>query len=118
MKRIYGKLIRDRIPEIIAAQGKAFSVSVLDEDAYREALVAKLLEEANEVKGAMQGGNRDEIIKELADLSEVMDALMNTLGISEEEVQGRQRKRREERGGFEKHLWLEWVEEPEQSGAK
>ena len=113
MKRIYGKLIRDRIPEIIAAQGKASSVIILAEDAYREALVAKLLEEANEVKGAMQGGDRDEIIKELADLSEVMDALMNTLGISEEEVQGRQRKRREERGGFDHRLWLEWVEEPE-----
>ena len=113
MKRIYGKLIRDRIPEIIAAQGKAFSVSVLAEDAYREALVAKLLEEANEVKGAMQGGDRDEIIKELADLSEVMDALLNALGISEEEIRGRQRKRREERGGFKEHLWLEWVEEPE-----
>ncbi len=118
MKRIYGKLIRDRIPEIIAAQGKAFSVSVLAKDAYRDALIAKLLEEANEVKGAMQGGDRDEIIKELADLSEVMDALLNALGISEEEIRGRQKKRREGRGGFEEHLWLEWVEEPEQSGAK
>jgi len=118
MKLIYGKLIRDRIPEIIAAQGKEHSVIVLAEDAYREALAAKLLEEAKEVDEAVQAGDRYEIIKELADLSEVIDALLNAMRISEEEMRGVQMKRREERGGFDDRLWLEWVEEPEPPDAK
>ena len=48
MTKQYNKLIRDRIPEIIAAAGKECSVEVLSEKAYIDCLEAKLNEELAE----------------------------------------------------------------------
>lgn len=42
------KLVRDRIPEIIQAGGRHPVTRVLDEAGYRQALLAKLAEEAAE----------------------------------------------------------------------
>jgi len=39
--KIYNKLVRDRIPEIIEAEGKRVTVRVLDEAEYRKALLEK-----------------------------------------------------------------------------
>lgn len=44
----YDKLVRDRIPEIIAADGPTCDVEVFDVDAYLCALLDKLVEEAAE----------------------------------------------------------------------
>lgn len=82
---------------------------VLDEAAYRQALAAKLIEESQEV-AAVGSGTRQEQVKELADVYEVLDALMAATGIAREEVAAVQATRREERGGFAERLWLLWVE--------
>jgi predicted house-cleaning noncanonical NTP pyrophosphatase (MazG superfamily) len=47
-----GKLVRDRIPEIIRADGCIPVTRVLDEPEYRTALLAKLVEEAREAQSA------------------------------------------------------------------
>ena len=46
-----GKLVRDRIPEIVAAEGGQQNVRVLDDDEYARALLDKLVEEVNELRG-------------------------------------------------------------------
>lgn len=113
MRREYGKLIRDKIPEIIEAAGKRYGVGVLEEAAYREALAAKLVEEGQEVAAAVGLGTRQEQVKELADVYEVLDALLTATGITHEEVAAVQAARHKERGGFAKRLWLLWVEADE-----
>jgi predicted house-cleaning noncanonical NTP pyrophosphatase (MazG superfamily) len=72
---------------------------------YRQALREKLVEEATEVANAEKNSD---FIKELADVCEVLDALMAAYEISGEQVKAIQQKRRESRGGFEKgwQLWL------------
>ena len=52
MKTTYNKLIRDRIPEIIQADGKQYSVEEVGDQEYKQALLDKLLEEAEEVHQA------------------------------------------------------------------
>jgi len=47
-KKVYNKLVRDRIPEILTNRGIIFSTHIADDEEYRKALYAKLLEEANE----------------------------------------------------------------------
>ena len=42
---VYNKLVRDRIPEIIEDSGRKYITQVLPEDAYIQALDAKLNEE-------------------------------------------------------------------------
>ncbi len=49
---VYGKLVRDRIPEIIEAEGLTAKVRVLDEPELIPALTAKLVEEAEELRRA------------------------------------------------------------------
>jgi predicted house-cleaning noncanonical NTP pyrophosphatase (MazG superfamily) len=102
MKRL-DKLVRDRIPEMIQAEGRPCEVEVLEGEDFDHALRAKLVEEAQEVAGT---DTREALMLELADVLEVVETLMAWHGIEEEEVRGVQHARRTERGGFEKHLWV------------
>ncbi|MDZ7705545.1 MAG: nucleoside triphosphate pyrophosphohydrolase [Trueperaceae bacterium] len=106
MRKNYDKLIRDRIPEIMDAQGVTYQVRVMTDAEYQAALREKIVEEANEVVQA----SPVEITKELADLQEVMDALMVAVGVTPEEVRAMQIERRDERGGFSERLKLLWTE--------
>jgi predicted house-cleaning noncanonical NTP pyrophosphatase (MazG superfamily) len=102
----YNKLIRDRIPEIIRADGKRARVEELDESEYRQALLEKLVEEAVEAARASEV----ELSKELADLYEVIDAILAAWNIPREDVLALKGERRQQRGGFEKRLKLIWTE--------
>ncbi|WP_432929190.1 nucleoside triphosphate pyrophosphohydrolase [Microbispora sp. CA-135349] len=102
---IYGKMVRDRIPEIIGADGRTARVRVLGESELVPALTAKLAEEAEELRQAGPGDR----LGELADIYEVLAALTETLGFSDEQVQEAARHKRAERGGFSRRLWLDEV---------
>ena len=69
----------------------------------------KVVEEANEVHDAIE--NRTQLIEELADLEEILLALREKSGISVEEIEVIRLKKLKERWGFEKHLFLSWIEE-------
>ena len=105
-RKTYNKLVRDRIPEIIAAEGRQCSTEIMSDDEYRRALLAKLVEEAQEVAAA----DRHELVKEIADLYEVIDALLIAFDLDRETVLATQQKHRDERGGFEKRIKLLWTE--------
>ena len=107
MRRDYNKLVRDRIPEIIEASSKRCGIETMPETEYRQALLEKLVEEAQEAHQAAP----DELITELADLQEVIAALLAAWHISPEKVQQIQDQRRAERGGFEQRLKLLWTED-------
>jgi predicted house-cleaning noncanonical NTP pyrophosphatase (MazG superfamily) len=96
---VYNKLVRDRIPAIIASEGRQAEVRVLDEAAYLTALRATLVEEAEEHRAAGDAA-------ELVDVLEVVYALAAASGISPEQLERDRRRKREERGGFEERLLL------------
>jgi len=100
---IHNKLVRDRIPEIIAANGDIPATRVLDRDEYREALMAKLGEEAEELRTAPEA----ERIGELADLQEVLNALARSYGFSPAEVTFAADRKHSDRGGFDGRIYLE-----------
>lgn len=96
----YDKLVRDRIPEIIAATGERCDVRVLDEAEYAQRLDAKLAEEIEEYR-------RDGGIDELVDLVEVVRAIVAARGISWEEFERQRTSKAAARGRFTKRLLLE-----------
>jgi len=98
-----GKLVRDRIPELIERDGRTPRTRVLDDDAYLCALLDKLVEEANELRNAEPGQR----IEEMADVVEVLHALQHLLGLGEREVHAAADAKRVERGGFAGRIWLE-----------
>lgn len=95
MKTQYNKLVRDKIPDIIRNCGHQCEIFVLNDNEYIEALRQKLVEEAGEVAIS----HKDELAEELADVMEVIDALMTAAGIEPEKVREIQRKKRSARGG-------------------
>lgn len=103
MTTIHNKLVRDKIPAIIEASGDVPVTRILKQDEYREALVAKLTEEAEELRAAAP----DNRIDELADLQEVLDALAYSYGYSRAEVDFVASIKRHKRGAFKERVYLE-----------
>jgi len=106
MRVTYNKLIRDRIPEIIEADGQRPVTRRLEEDDFRAALLAKLVEEAREAENA----SGDELAGELADVWEVLQALLGALALSGQELEALAASKRGERGGFGRRIFLEYTE--------
>ena len=99
MKKTYNKLVRDRIPDIIEAQGKTCVVEILSDEEYLRMVDAKLDEELAEY-------HTDQNIEELADLLEVIFAAAAARGYTREQLEAVRAQKAEERGGFEKKLLL------------
>ena len=102
----FRKLVRDRIPEIIQSEGRHPVTRVLDEASYREALLAKLTEEAHEASYAAAA----DLLGELADVLEVLRALTATAGVSWAQLLALADDKRSRRGGFDKRIFLESVD--------
>lgn len=98
----YHKLVRDRIPEIIEAQGKICLCETLDDEEYLRMLDEKLSEELAEYQA-------DKSLEELADLLEVIRAVAAARGSSIEAVEDIRRQKAAKRGAFEKKLLLKEV---------
>lgn len=105
---IYNKLVRDRIPEIIAAGGKKFTTRVLPNEEYISELKNKSFEELNEYVNAQ---NDTDAIEELADLLEIIHALAECHGASIDTVEEVRQKKAEKRGGFKEKIFLIEVED-------
>jgi predicted house-cleaning noncanonical NTP pyrophosphatase (MazG superfamily) len=78
MRVAYNKLVRDQIPDIIAAAGRQPSTRILDHASYQVALRTKLLEEAREAEAAAD----EQLASELADVLEVLRALATAPGFT------------------------------------
>lgn len=100
------KLIRDRLPEIMRAQGLAVFDRRLSDAEYLAALKDKLVEEAREAQAA----EADDLIGELADVLEVVRALAATQGLDIEAIEAARLSKRDERGGFDERVFNAAVE--------
>lgn len=99
-----GKLVRDRIPEVIEARGGTAVSRVLEDDeAYQQALLDKLDEEADELHDAPPEAR----LEEAADVYEVLLAIAASNGFTIEDVARAAEEKRVSRGGFGGRVWLD-----------
>lgn len=96
----YGKLVRDRIPELIEDHQESCVTHEATHEEYRQALRAKLVEEVTEFL-------ESETLDELADILEVIHSLSALSGVTREKLLGRQREKRDKRGGFDQKIILD-----------
>ena len=101
MKSFY-KLVRDRIPEIIEADGKTCVCEMLSDEEYIRLLDQKLNEELAEYQESKS-------LEELADLLEVMQAVVRARGWTLDELEQVRTDKAAERGGFTKKILLKEV---------
>lgn len=111
MEKVFNKLVRDRIPEIIRNNNEEAITRILNDEEYKDALENKLLEEYNEVLNAE--GN--DYLEELADMLEVIDALASTQNKSLEDIIKIKENKCEKRGGFKNKIFLERTRETNQN---
>lgn len=128
-KRIkHNKLVRDKIPNILIKQGKAFKCHTVTGQELQIALSCKLLEEAKEVNEAAQNfvikgentnigsspnARKNQLVGELADLMESTFALMKAFNISADTVKKEMDYKANTKGKFNDGIYLEWVGEDE-----
>lgn len=101
--KIHNKLVRDKIPEIIQNADKTCVTHIMSDDEYIASLDMKLQEEVAEYL-------EDKNLEELADVVEVLRAICIARGYTLEELEKMRAKKADERGGFEKRIYLEYVE--------
>ena len=94
-----GKLVRDRIPEIIKNAGKKPITEILSQEEYLKELDKKLNEEVAEYQA-------DKSLEEMADVLEVLFAICEARGHSLEELLQVREDKREKRGGFKDKIYL------------
>lgn len=102
-RKKFNKLVRDKIPEIILRNGGNPEYKILKDDDYIKMLENKLLEECNEVLSAT---NRQDKIEELADLMEVVAAIIKYLKVDFESLENIRLEKRSKRGGFDSKIFL------------
>lgn len=111
-KFIQNKLWRDKAIDRLEAHGSKVHWSRLDSPEFLKQLKIKLLEEAQEVANS---SSKESLFEELADVLEVMTALCELHETTLQDVQLLQRKKHEERGGFEGRKFVTIAEHPKGS---
>ena len=101
--KIYNKLVRDKIVDIIEGEGRKVNYIILDDKDYRKELNKKLQEE---VKEYLEDNN----VEELADIVEVIYGILNSMNVSIEGFEKVRMDKKEKRGAFEKRIYLEETE--------
>ena len=100
------KLVRDKIVQSTEAQGGTVKYHTLNGDALTKALLAKLVEEANELRTSNLS------VGELADLKELVEALADHLGTKQTDLSRRQAAKKKQNGAFKKGHFIDTITLP------
>jgi len=101
--KIFKKLIRDKMPEIMASRGQHLKTRVLTDEEFLPALENKLLEEAQELRT----DPAENKFEKIAYIYEILAALQKAMNISDVALAAERASKLAERGGFEKRIFLE-----------
>jgi predicted house-cleaning noncanonical NTP pyrophosphatase (MazG superfamily) len=101
--KVYNKLVRDKIPEIILADNCTPITRILSDEEYLKELNIKLREELEEYQESSS-------IEELADMMEVMLGILDVKGVPFNDFEVIRKEKVSKRGTFKKKIYLESVE--------
>ncbi|RNA66924.1 nucleoside triphosphate pyrophosphohydrolase [Alteribacter keqinensis] len=103
---VYNKLVRDRIPEVIAHTGKKAVWETLTDEQYLSCAKEKMKEELGEY---LASKNDDEAVEELADLLELIYCLAEQHNSTVDQLEVVRREKAEKRGSFKEKVFLREV---------
>lgn len=103
----FGKLVRDKIVDGIISVGNKPNWKVLSDSEYIQKLKDKIVEESQEIPRTT---DQQEVVKELADIQEIIDNLLEILNISKEKFSEIQKAKNDKNGSFKKRHYIEDVE--------
>jgi predicted house-cleaning noncanonical NTP pyrophosphatase (MazG superfamily) len=97
---VMSKLVRDKVPDIIRMGGREPEVERISGDWLRLALRDKLVEEACELRAS------DSLYEELADVLEVVDAIVDEYGLDRSKLEDARKEKLARAGGFKEGYLL------------
>ena len=110
MKRYnFNKLIRSNLPERMKKEGVYLSGRPLTDEEFAKELKNKLVEEAGEVQDTH---SREDLIKELADVMEVIETITSLRGITKEEIEKERLLKCQINGHFLAANFVDYIEVP------
>jgi predicted house-cleaning noncanonical NTP pyrophosphatase (MazG superfamily) len=95
----YKKAVRDKIPDIIKADGRTCEFRVLDDRSFLHEMNKKLSEEISEYM-------KTNSIEEIADILEVTYRIAELQGYNKQAMEEIRREKNIKRGNFSKNLFL------------
>lgn len=105
----FNKLIRSNLPERMKKEGVELFGRHLTDEEFAKELKNKLVEEAGEVQDT---DSREDMIKELADVMEVIEALTLLHGITKEEIEKERLVKCQINGHFLAVNFVDYIEVP------
>ena len=96
------KLIRDKIPGILQANKIVVNTRVMETPEFISKLKDKLVEEAKE---CFETESSDELIEELTDLIEVINALCQVTGINMQQIEEKRLEKMKHKGAFDDRIF-------------
>lgn len=103
----YAKLVRDKIPAMIQGDGGKVRLKILTAAAYIKELKRKLLEEVRELSAVK---SKSDLLKELADVQEVIDHLLTAHNWSKTDLRRQQLSKRAKVGAFKNKLYIDYIQ--------
>ena len=100
----HNKLVRDQIISIIESSGKKVNFEILNDEKFLNELDKKLVEEVTEFI-------KEKSEEELADIFEVLNKIIEIRGMDTNNIEKIRLKKKSERGGFDKKIFLKYVNE-------
>ena len=101
--KIFNKLVRDKIPEIIESNNEICKTKILSENDYLIELNKKLQEEVGEYLASGE-------IEELADIEEVLRAILDIKECSYDNFERIRKSKVDMRGAFKERIFLEYTD--------
>ncbi len=99
----FNKLIRDKILDSMLSDSEQEpDYRILNKSEYREELKSKLKEEVDELLSA----NEDSVLEELADIEEIIEHLLKSMGSDRNALQKIIDAKRSKVGGFEERIYI------------
>ena len=102
----FSKLVRDKIIEHQIASGASPAYRQLSPEEHEQALIEKIIEEAQEINTAPP----EERASEIADVQQALDDLKERYGLSDENIKRAQIAKTEKNGAFKKGYFIDSVE--------
>jgi len=105
----FNKLIRSKLPERMNLEGVNIIGRHLSDEEFILELKNKLVEEAIEVRDT---DSKDDLVKELADIMEVIESIISVHSITKEEVEKERIVKSEVNGHFLPANFVDYIEAP------
>jgi len=110
MKKIYNKLIRDKIPGIIESDNEIPEVRVLSKREFVVELKKKIVEESKELAEAQA---KNDVLNEIIDITELLGWLAKIYKLRPTSIRNLQKEKNKKRGSFKKRLFLKYTKTKE-----